>query len=1257
MFPKAVRPSAILLTLALLSVANARLKVDFNSRTQDGGPHNQQGWEPYDAGHEVAADFITQSYAAFGATVSVTPSWPNTTDNRVQQMIDRGAGNDGNWNNAAGDLDLVTDFIGIDTRTGNGGNGDWDGTTGTPTYMTLAIGGLPAGDYNWTSFHHDTEHVHGPFSIEISTDGGASFTQLLDGVMTDSTPGGTPDSLATEVGPDAYTLSSTYTMSFTANGTDDVVMRFAPYSGIGVHRQIWGMNGFEIVFPRVASNPTPADGSQVPPTGRVEGGVFMTLSFDPGNDAIAHTAYFSDNLADVEGRVEDVNLGAPPFPDAPSPFDIAYYVGMDDTNLPAFAQEPLQTGITYYWVVDESNGVETFPGIVWSFMIVPEEAWDPTPADDAQYVTSDPVLTLSWQIGSVDTEDRTVSYDVFYGTDEATVATATTPEAHVTTTSLDIGPLTGDTDYYWRVNTLLSDTGPPFATTTVEGDVWHFKTIFSVPEVDPDLVAWWKLDGDIVPGMAFDSSGHANHGTLRGDPEYVSGRIDQALAFDGVDDIVVVNQSSGLPIYNNGTDNAYSVAMWVKGGPQSDRRVFSEGSRSDTNPLFNLGTQNSGTTGQFDVYIRPAGLEHTHSVAEPFDDTWHHIAWVDANGTATLYVDGALDSGDFTYTRAALALNTTSIGGILRAAASHFFTGQIDDVRVYKRSLSEKEVKILAGRLGASNPDPANGATDVARTPTLGWAPGAFVGAVNGNILYYGEDLSAVINRTATDVPLTNPTYPLPITLDLGATFYWVVDTVNGVETWPGDIWSFTTIDWIYIDDMESYTPWTTPGNNIFEIWLDGFGDCAGSGNDTGAVLTENADPVLGGIQSMKYDFDNDGTVFSPCDSAQVGGRLKYSKVEVQIADLPSGIGPDWTIQGVKALSLRFYGSVGNGVEPMWVQLEDTSGYGNKVTYGDYQDEDPNAITEESWHEWFIDLADFEVDLENLVSMVVGFGNEDGSGAHGSGTIYFDDFRLYTPRCMPQRAKHPADFDNSCQVDYPDVQILFDKWLLRDISETPMSGIWTSTDIGDVNVPGSFIDLGGGTYSVTADGADIWGQNDAFHFASQSLSGDGRLTISVDDISGPGTNGWIKAGAMIRETLDANSPNAFMAISGGDGGGETFQWRPEKGADSVSSHTATGIEPPTCIRIVRTGDNFSGFYYRNGEWIQEGDTVTIPMSQSVYIGLAVTSHDINAQNTATFSRTCSDDFVPMDLAPDDLINFADYAELLSNWLIEVNYPQ
>jgi hypothetical protein len=245
--------TVLCLAMTVSAQAQLPLKVDFNSTTQDGGPHPQAGYESYDAGHEVAADFNTKTYGS----ITVTPTWSNTTDNRVMQMIDRGASHDANWDNTAGDLDLTTDWIGIDTRTQNGGNGDWDGTTGTPTYMEITLGGLAAGDYGWTSYHHDTEHCFGDFAVWLSTDGGGTFAQLADGMWTDTSEGGTPDSDLygyREVGPDVTTLNSAYSTSFTANGTDDVVLRFALYSGTylhegnpAVHNQIWGMNGFELV--------------------------------------------------------------------------------------------------------------------------------------------------------------------------------------------------------------------------------------------------------------------------------------------------------------------------------------------------------------------------------------------------------------------------------------------------------------------------------------------------------------------------------------------------------------------------------------------------------------------------------------------------------------------------------------------------------------------------------------------------------------------------------------------------------------------------------------------------------------------------------------------------------------------------------------------------------------------------------------------------------------------------------------------------
>ncbi len=261
------RVYSVLVTLFLLvGLCSGQLMIDFNSTTQDSGPHNDDlgGFSAYDFAHEGGDGYgpwTTESYSAFGTSVTVTPDWPNTTAINAEQMIDRTATFDVNWFDVDSDLsnegfpilgvDLVTDFLGIDTRTANGGNGDWDGTVGTPTYMHLSLGGLPADTYNWQSFHIDTEHVHGEFEVMISTDGGTTFSPLPNGIMADATPGGNPDSEVSGFldsvafdSQEAFEAGAMYTATFTADGTSDVVLQFAPLAQEAVHRQIFGINGF-----------------------------------------------------------------------------------------------------------------------------------------------------------------------------------------------------------------------------------------------------------------------------------------------------------------------------------------------------------------------------------------------------------------------------------------------------------------------------------------------------------------------------------------------------------------------------------------------------------------------------------------------------------------------------------------------------------------------------------------------------------------------------------------------------------------------------------------------------------------------------------------------------------------------------------------------------------------------------------------------------------------------------------------------------
>lgn len=240
------------------AIASAQpLLVDFNS-TQGGPAENEAGYQAYDAEHEVIASFGPRSYPAFGTDVTITPAWPNTEAATVQQAIDRGAANDANW--VGNKLSLLTDWIGVDSRTAQGGNGDWDRTGATmPTYMTLSLAGLPSGPYSWLSYHHDTEHMWSDFQVEVSTDGGATYSAPLDLQMTDSTPMGTPDSALGLVGPltgslepDPAALPSTARLMFTSDGANDVVLRFAPFvdgvDPVEVHKQFFGINGFELAL-------------------------------------------------------------------------------------------------------------------------------------------------------------------------------------------------------------------------------------------------------------------------------------------------------------------------------------------------------------------------------------------------------------------------------------------------------------------------------------------------------------------------------------------------------------------------------------------------------------------------------------------------------------------------------------------------------------------------------------------------------------------------------------------------------------------------------------------------------------------------------------------------------------------------------------------------------------------------------------------------------------------------------------------------
>jgi len=178
-------------------------------------------------------------------------------------------------------------------------------------------------------------------------------------------------------------------------------------------------------------------------------------------------------------------------------------------------------------------------------------------------------------------------------------------------------------------------------------------------------------------------------------------------------------------------------------------------------------------------------------------------------------------------------------------------------------------------------------------------------------------------------------------------------------------------------------------------------------------------------------------------------------------------------------------------------------------------------------------------------------------------------------------------------------------------TRTPPPPEWTCLDIGTTGGAASY-EPTTGTWTIIADGHDIWGGGDGFHYCYQQPTltrGDCTLIANVVSFPvPPGGDNWQKAGLMIRETLDAGSKNAFVAITGGSGDGSTFQWRTDTDVDSESNRTLVVPPPPASIKLVREGDTFTGYVLLDGQWQQQGVSTTVAMADPVYVGLAMTSH-------------------------------------------------
>ena len=284
------------------------------------------------------------------------------------------------------------------------------------------------------------------------------------------------------------------------------------------------------------------------------------------------------------------------------------------------------------------------------------------------------------------------------------------------------------------------------------------------------------------------------------------------------------------------------------------------------------------------------------------------------------------------------------------------------------------EVRFLYVPVWAREPSPDSGATDVDVDAILSFRAGREAARHD---VYLSTDEQAVIDGTAPVATVTEASYAS--SLDLASTYYWRVDEVNDAETpttWQGDIWNFSTQEYLVVDDFESYNdiPAGEEGSNlVYVTWIDGFDNPSANGSTMG--YTEAFQP------SMETSIVHDGSQSVPLFYDNT--TAAYSEVTANVADLQAG--QDWTRHGIKALTLRFSGDPNNVVQQMYVKIN-----GAKVPY----DGNAENMRLTGWQMWYIDLASIGVNLSNVTELTIGFERIGAVG--GQGMVLLDGIRLYS---------------------------------------------------------------------------------------------------------------------------------------------------------------------------------------------------------------------------------------------------------------------
>src|SRR5262249_40931751 len=146
-------------------------------------------------------------------------------------------------------------------------------------------------------------------------------------------------------------------------------------------------------------------------------------------------------------------------------------------------------------------------------------------------------------------------------------------------------------------------------------------------------------------------------------------------------------------------------------------------------------------------------------------------------------------------------------------------------------------------------------------------------------------------------------------------------------------------------------------------------------------------------------------------------------------------------------------------------------------------------------------------------------------------------------------------------------------------------------------------------------GENMWFTNDVFHFVWKQVSGDFALQAAIE-FQGTTGNAHRKACLMVRQSLAADSPYIDVAVHGD--GLTSLQFRESPGG--LTHEIQANFTHPKAVGIERQGEVFFLGLPESGSVRAAGPFMRIKLTDPVYVGLGVCSHDDKVTETASFSE-------------------------------------